>query len=89
MEVTGNFSDFYNATMLPAIREVAGRNYRRYPAQWPNIFQVMSSSRSLEQFSQVSGVGRAAVIAEGAAVRRDQAVQGFNSACRCPSRATW
>jgi hypothetical protein len=79
MEVVGNFSDFYGTTMLPALREVAGRNYRRYPTQWSQIFNVLTSSRSLEQFSQVSGVGRAAPIAEGAAVRRDQAVQGFNS----------
>ncbi len=79
MEVTGNFSDFYNTTMLPALRAVIDRGYKPYPQQYSQIFNVLTSNRSIEQFSQVSGVGRFAVINEGQAVRRDQPVQGFKS----------
>lgn len=79
MEVTGNFSDFYGTSMLPALRAVVDRGYKQYPAQYTKIFNVMSSSKSLEQFSQVSGVNRFSQLAEGQAVRRDMAVQGYRS----------
>lgn len=79
MEVTGNFSDFYNVTMLPALRAVVDRGFKKFAPQFPQVFNVRTSDRSIEQFSQVSGVGRFAQIPEGAPVRRDQAVQGFKS----------
>ena len=70
MEVTGNFSDFYGTSMLPALRSVVDRGYKSRPQQYPQIFQVLTSNRSLEQFSQVSGVNRFAQIPEGEPVRR-------------------
>lgn len=78
MEVTGNFSDFYGKTMLPALEAVVDRNFKAFPVQFPSIFRVMSSTKSIEQSSQVSGVGRFAQLSEGEPVRRDQAVQGFS-----------
>ena len=65
--------------MLPALRSIVDDGYKQYPPQYPRVFNVLDSSRSIEQFSQVSGVGRFEQIAEGQAVRRDQAVQGFKS----------
>lgn len=79
MEVTGNFSDFYGASMLPALRQVIDRGYRQYPPQFDKIFNVLTSTRSIEQFSQVSGVGRFQRINEGQPIDRDQPVQGFKS----------
>lgn len=79
MEVTGNFSDFYGTSMLPALREVVDRGMKRRPVQFTQLFNMKSSSRSIEQFSQISGVGRFAQIDEGGPVRRDQPVQGFKS----------
>jgi hypothetical protein len=79
MEVVGNFTDFYGSAMLPALRAVIDRGYRQYPPQWTQVFQVLTSNRSIEQFSQVSGVGRFQQINEGEAIKRDQPVQGFNS----------
>lgn len=79
MEVTGNFSDFYNETMLPALRTVLDRGYRDRPPQYPQIFSVMTSDRSIEQFSSVSGVTRFSAIPEGEPVRRDMPVQGYKS----------
>lgn len=78
MEVTGNFTDFYGKTMLPALEVVVDRSFKAFELQYPRIFRVMSSNRSIEQSSQVSGVGRFTQLSEGQAVRRDQAVQGFS-----------
>lgn len=79
MEVTGNFTDFYNTTMLPALRSVTDRGYTQDPPLWSKVFNVLTSTRSLEQFSQVSGVNRFQQISEGQPIARDQPVQGFNS----------
>lgn len=79
MEVVGNFSDFYGITMLPALRAKVDSGFKKNPPQFTRIFNVLSSDKSIEQFSQVSGVGRFAQIPEGANVRRDQSVQGFKS----------
>jgi hypothetical protein len=79
MEVTGNFSDFYGTSMLPALRAVIDRGYKQRPQQFSQIFNVLTSTRSIEQFSQVSGVGRFLQIPQGEPVRRDMPVQGFNS----------
>lgn len=79
MEVTGNFSDFYGTSMLPALRSIVDDGYKQYSPQFPSIFNVLSSSRNLEQFTQVSGVSRFSQLNEGEAVRRDMAVQGFKS----------
>lgn len=64
--------------MLPALNEVTFNRYNRYPDQFPSIFQVKSSTRSIEQFGQVSGIGLFTSINEGGNVRYDQSVQGFN-----------
>ncbi|HLG99837.1 MAG TPA: Mu-like prophage major head subunit gpT family protein [Bryobacteraceae bacterium] len=79
MLVQGNMTDFYGVNMLPALRAVIDRGLRRYPPQFSQIFNVKSSDRSIEQFSQVSGVGRFAAIDEGKSIRTDQPVQGFKS----------
>lgn len=79
MEVTGNFTDFYGSTMLPAMRSLIERGFRKRPPQFTQLFNTMSSAKSIEQFSQVSGVGRFIQLAEGQPIRKDQPVQGFNS----------
>jgi Mu-like prophage major head subunit gpT len=79
MEVIGNFSDFYGPSMLPALRAVIDRGYKADPQQYPSIFNVLASTRSIEQFSQVSGVNRFVEIDEGQAITRDQPVQGYKS----------
>lgn len=79
MNVTGNFSDFYGDTMLPALRAVIERGFRGRPPQFSQIFNVQKSNRSIEQYSQVSGVGRFVAIGEGEKIRYDLPVQGFKS----------
>lgn len=82
MQVTTNFTDFYSNDALPWLRTLVDRGYRRRPRMYPKIFNVMSSTKPAEQFSQVSGVGRFLALAEGQPIRRDQAVQGFKSTFR-------
>lgn len=82
MQVTGNYTDFYGDTMLPALRSVIDRAYKARPVQFSQLFNVNPSSRSIEQFSQVSGVGRFIQLAEGQPIRKDQPVQGFKSTFR-------
>lgn len=79
MLVVGNFSDFYGTTMLPALRAVIDRGYKRRPPRFSSLFQVNPSSKSIEQFSQVSGVTRFLQLSEGQPIQRDQPVQGFKS----------
>ena len=69
MLVTGNFRDFYGDTMLPALRDVIDRGYRARPPQFSQIFNINPSTRSIEQFSQVSGVGRFSQLSEGGKIR--------------------
>lgn len=78
MQVTGNFPDFYNETMLPALHALTEEGQMQRPSQFPRIFKIEGSTRGVEQFSQVSGVGRAQQLAVGQAVRKDQPVQGYN-----------
>lgn len=77
--VTGNYSDYYKSTMLPALREIIETGRKRRPPQFPKIFNIQSSDRSIEQFSQMSGVGRFAAIEESGKISYDQPIQGFNS----------
>ncbi len=79
MLVTGNYTDFYGDTMLPALRAVIDRGYRQRPSQFSQVFNMNPSSRSIEQFSQVSGVGRFVQLSEGGKIRYDLPVQGFKS----------
>lgn len=79
MLVTGNFRDFYGDTMLPALRDVIDRGYRARPPQFSQVFNMNPSTRSIEQFSQVSGVGRFTQLVEGGKIRYDLPVQGFKS----------
>ncbi len=78
MQVTGNYRDFYNETMLPALREVVESGRRQRPAQFPKFFTIESSDRSIEQYSQMSGVGRFQAINQAGKIRYDQPVAGFN-----------
>lgn len=79
MQVTGNYSDFYGETMLPGLRAVIDRGYKKRPTQFTRIFNVNPSAKSIEQFSQVSGVGRFRSIGQGGKIGYDQPVQGFRS----------
>lgn len=79
MVIRGQFSDFYLSTMLPALNAIIRNRYNQYPEQYSQMFRVESSDRSIEQFSEISGVSLFGALSEGEPVRYDDPVQGFNS----------
>lgn len=78
MMIRGNFSDLFLQTMLPALNALIWNRYKQYPEQFSQVFDVQTSDRSIEQTSQVSGLGLFSSINESGPVRYDQPVQGFD-----------
>jgi phage major head subunit gpT-like protein len=82
MQIRGNFSDYFFETALPANNAVIWQAYKQKPMLYKSLFQVETSNRSIEQHSQVSGVGLFSEIPEGGEVRTDQPIQGFDKTFR-------
>lgn len=76
MQITGVFSQFYGSTMLPAVNRMITNRYKDYPPFYNKVFEVDSTTRSVEQFTSVTGVGLFRPVAEGQAITYDQPVQG-------------
>jgi len=64
--------------MRPALEAVIWNKYNRFPTQWSKIFRQDTTVNSIYQTSQLTGVGLMTEIAEGAPVRFDQPVQGYD-----------
>jgi hypothetical protein len=77
MIIRGGFSHFYLTTMLPQLNAVVMNQYKQYPSVFPKLFRVEKSGRSIEQFSEVTGVGLFRSIGESQAVMPDTPLQGF------------
>lgn len=78
MLVRANFGDLYLTSMLPAIDELIFARYGRYPDNYSKIFRVLSSTRSIEQTTEVTGFGTFAGVAEGGRVSYDDPRQGYD-----------
>jgi len=78
MQIRTQFPDLFLASMLPALDELIFQRFDRFPPQYTNIFRVMDSGRSIEQTSEIAGLGLFSSIPEGGNVRYDEAVPGFN-----------
>lgn len=78
MLIRTQFPDLHLVDMLPALDELIFQKFDRFPAQWEKVFQVLSSTRDIEQTTQLSGLGLPAAVAEGAPVGYDQPNQGFD-----------
>ena len=78
MIIRGNYADLFFETALPAINAVLWQAFKKKPKMYDKLFSVESSSRSIEQFTAVSGVGLFTEIPETGEVRFDQPVAGFN-----------
>ncbi len=78
MMFRGQFSDFFNETMLPALNAKIWQTFKATPQLTKQVLASESTTRSIEQFSQMVGVGLPAVIEEGADVSVDSMVQGYN-----------
>ena len=78
MIVRAQFPDLYLTDMLPALDDLIFQRFDPFPPQFSRIFRVLKSKRAIEQTTQMSGLGLLNTIAEGADVRYDQPVQGFD-----------
>lgn len=78
MTVRTQFPDLFLAEMLPALDGIIFNRYNKLPPQYTKIFRVMKSNRSIEQTSEVVGLGLLSEVSEGGSVRYDEPVPGFN-----------
>ena len=77
MQIRTQFPDLFLTTMLPALDEVIFNKYNRLPPQYSKVFRVLDSKRSIEQTSEISGLGMFGAVGEGENIRYDQSVPGF------------
>jgi phage major head subunit gpT-like protein len=78
MLVRTSFPDEYLQTMLPAIDEVVQTKYAQYPDQFSEVFRMETSTRSIEQTTEVSGFGQMAVVPENSPTRYDDPLPLYN-----------
>lgn len=78
MLVRSNFPDLFLADALPALDEVIYQRFDPNPPMFSKVFRVMSSNRSIEQTTGMSGLGIMKSVSEGGSVTYDQNVQGFD-----------
>jgi len=78
MYLRTSFPDLNLASMLPAIDEVVMAKYTRFPDQFSEVFRMESSSRSIEQTTEVTGFGQFAVVPENDRTVYDDPLPGFN-----------
>jgi phage major head subunit gpT-like protein len=72
------YPDLYLESMLPAIDEVVQMKYARFPEEYSEVFRMETSSRSIEQTTEITGFGQMAVVPEGENTRYDEALPAFN-----------
>lgn len=78
MFIRAIFPDLFLQSMLPAIDEVVMTKYSRFPDQFVEVFRMETSSRAIEQTTEVTGFGQFAVVPEGDNTRYDEPLPGFN-----------
>ena len=78
MQIRGQFSDFFFDTMLPALNAKIWKNFRAKQSIAKQVVNFDTTTRSIEQFSQMAGVGLPTAIAETEDTPTDNFVQGFH-----------
>ncbi len=56
--------DLFLQTMLPAIDEIVQERYARWPTQYTQVFRMRTTSRGIEQTTEVTGFGQMSVVPE-------------------------
>jgi hypothetical protein len=77
MQIRGQFSDFFFETMLPALNAKIWQNFKAKRRMYDLLLNTDTTSRSIEQFAQMTGVGLPTLVAEGEDTPTDTMVQGF------------
>ena len=78
MLVRTQFTDLYLTDALPAIDEVILARYNQFPEQYSKVFRTMNSRRSIEQTTEVTGLGQFVVVPESGDTKYDDPLQGFD-----------
>jgi hypothetical protein len=78
MQIRGNFSDFFFETMLPAMKARAKKAFKAKRFLYNQLLNTETTNRSIEQFSQTTGVGLPTLVGEGEGTNTDTMVQGYN-----------
>lgn len=78
MQIRGQFSDFFFETMLPALNAKIWQNYKAKKSMVGKVLNTDTTTRSIEQFSQMAGVGLPTLIGETEDTPTDNFVQGFH-----------
>ncbi len=82
MQIRGQFSDFFFETMLPALNAKIWQSYKAKKPLYTRLLNTDTTTRSIEQFAQMSGVGLPTLIGETEDTPTDSFVQGFNKTFR-------
>lgn len=82
MQIRGQFSDFFFETELPAMSAKIWKTFRAKPAMYSRILGTETTTRSIEQYSEMAGVGLPSVIGETEDAPVDSFVQGYNKTFR-------
>ena len=77
MQIRGQFSTFFNETMAPALNAKVWQTFNPKKPMAKLLLDGMTTTRSIEQFSQVAGVGLPSLVPEGADTPTDYFVQGY------------
>lgn len=70
--------DLFLTSMLPAIDAVILGKYAETPDEFPEFFRMETSSRSIEQTTELTGFGQFGIVPEGANTIYDEALPAFN-----------
>tara|TARA_R110000868_G_scaffold167260_2_gene401536 strand:+ start:145 stop:1053 length:909 start_codon:yes stop_codon:yes gene_type:complete len=65
--------------LLPGLNALFGLEYKRYPDEHKEIYEVESSERSFEEETKLSGFSAAPVKAEGSAIAYDNAQEAWTA----------
>src|SRR5438045_7966372 len=82
MLIRGQFSDYFFETALPAMQAKIWKNFKAKPSMFKRFLRFETTTRSIEQFSEVAGVGLPTVTGETEDMPVDSFVQGYNRTLR-------
>jgi phage major head subunit gpT-like protein len=77
MLVRTQFPDLFLTSMLPALDELIMGRYSKLSPEYTRIFRMMTSDRSIEQTTEMAGLGLFDEVAEAASVIYDVGVPAF------------
>lgn len=65
--------------LLPGLNALFGLEYKKYPEQHKDIYEIETSDRSFEEEEKLSGFGAAVVKGEGSAISYDNAQEAWTA----------